>query len=72
MKILWLIFIIWTVDNAPLMKPFDDECKRVGGFIEVQRMSEFVLGVRCSKLEIKDKFDENKEPERIPNTYSTG
>ncbi len=68
MKILWVIFIVWSIDSdSPLSKPFKDECIRVGGFTQVQKMSKNVSAIRCIKIK-----DENKEPKRIPNTYSVG
>lgn len=65
MKILWIIFIVWSIEQAPLMKPFEDECKRVGGILQFQRIHEYVLSTRCIKID-------TKEPERVPNTYSVG
>lgn len=70
MKILWVIIAIWTaVENGPLTKPFENECKRVGGFIQIQLLSKNSSALRCIKFIEKD---ENKEPERIPNSYRAG
>lgn len=72
MNILWIIFIVWTVNNAPLIKPFNEECLRMGGTVQLLRMSEFVLSVRCVKLIDKNtEKNDTREPKRFFDSYDT-
>ncbi len=69
MKVLWIILVVATLE-VPTLQPLYEECRNRGGVIHILNAVSYVSTIRCVKY-IKEK-NENKEPERVPNTYSTG